>query len=64
MSEFEPQNQQPCLKEVVKEKPSFLKTYRDANFFSKITFHYANPFIRSINSNNNQMKEEILLDME
>lgn len=30
----------PKLKEVVIPKPTFLNNYREANFFSKIFFHY------------------------
>jgi hypothetical protein len=59
-----PEVKHSVLEEVVKPKPTFLNTFREANFFSKITFHYANSYINAIDANKNQMKEEFLLDME
>lgn len=57
-------NQHSFLDEVVKPKPTFLNTFRTANFFSQITYWYANPFIDAIKNNKGQIKEEMLLDME
>ena len=51
------------LSEVVKPKEKFCLDYRNANFFSKIWFIYANPMINSVNKNQGKMKDEYLLDM-
>lgn len=64
MSEQRPTNQKEKLAEEKKQQPSFLKTYRDANFLSKITFFYSNPFINYINNSKNKINDEVLLDME
>ena len=64
MSSSSPLNQHSNLEEVVKPKPTFLNTFRTANFFSRITYYYANPFIDAVNGNKHQMKEEMLLNME
>ena len=51
------------LPEVVKSKEKFCLDYRNANFFSKIWFIYANPMIGAVNKNQGKMKDEFLLDM-
>lgn len=54
----------PVLEEGIKPKQGFLNDYRDANFLSKLSFQYAQPFINAINGNQSKIKEEMLLDME
>jgi len=51
------------LKEVKIPKPEFLSNYRDANFFSRIFFHYCHPLIVSINKNKGEMTEAMIEDM-
>jgi len=51
------------LKEVVIPKPNFLNNYRNANFFSRIFFHYSQPLISSVNKNNGTMTEAMIEDM-
>ena len=51
------------LKEVVIPKPDFLSNYRNANFFSKIFFHYCHPLIASVNKNKGVMTEAMIEDM-
>ena len=51
------------LKEVVIPKPDFLLNYRNANFLSKIFFHYFNHLIASVNKNKGVMTEAMIEDM-
>lgn len=64
MSDATQANGRPIpLKEVVKPKFAFKQSYRDANFFSKMTYHFAGTIISQINKNGGKMKDEYMLDM-
>lgn len=51
------------LQEVVKPAFVFKQTYRDANVFSKMLFHYAGDMISAVNKNGGKMTDDVLISM-
>jgi hypothetical protein len=59
---FSEENPTP-LKGVIKPPVRFKTTYADANFFSKVLFHYAGTMIEAVNQNGGTMQDDILISM-
>jgi len=46
-----------------KDKIPFLQNFRSSNIFSRVFFNYGTPMIEMMQKNNNNMKEDMIIEM-